>query len=357
MGSLKHVELANSLREDILSGKFSEGQKLPSENELSQKLGFSRQTIRQAMDTLSKEELLERKQGSGTYVAFRETEKRQPTKNIGIISTYTDSYIFPAIIHGIDSVLRDEGYMMQLALTHNQVENEARALKMMLEKNVDGLIVEPAQSGLPNINLALYQQIKHRNIPLVFFNAHYPHLDFQYVCMNDRLAGYKAARCLINAGHKTIAGMFKSDDSQGQLRYHGFMEAQIEAGLDVNSSRIIWFTTEDIPYLAQDFARVKRGLKDCTGLVCYNDQTAFTIVPELIKAGYAIPDDLSVVGIDNADMAAFCEVPLTSVAHPTDRLGQIAAQSILKLIQNPEEQVTHEFEPELIIRKSVKDMN
>lgn len=356
MGHPKYLILADSLRADILNGTYNKGQKLPSENELSQKLGFSRQTVRQAMDTLDKDGLLERKQGSGTYVAFKEHEKRNPTKNMGIISTYTDSYIFPSIINGIDKVLREKGYMMQLSLTHNQVENEARALKMLLEKNVDGLIIEPTKSGLPNLNLDLYRRIKQRNIPVVFFNAHYPDLDFQYVCMNDRLAGYKAARCLIDAGHKEIAGIFKSDDRQGQLRYKGFMEALSEAGLDTKPARVIWFVTEDIPYLAEDISRITRVLRNCTGLVCYNDQTAFAVMPPLIKKGYAIPDDLSVIGIDNAEIAAFCEVPLTSLAHPMDKLGQAAAQSILKLIQNPEEQVTIEFEPELVIRKSVKNM-
>lgn len=350
----KYLVLANNLRLDILSGKYQSGQKLPSENDLSKELGLSRQTIRQAVGTLAQEGIVERRQGSGTYIALSEREKKQPTKNIGIISTYMDGYIFPAIIKGIDAVLIENGYMMQLSLTHNQVENEARALMMLLEKNVDGLIVEPTKSGLPNPNMALYEQIKRRNIPLVFFNAYYPNLDFPHICMDDRMAGKKAAQCLIDAGHKAIAGMFKSDDRQGHLRYMGFLEAMSEAGLEPKSANMIWFVTEDIPYLVEDIARVKRRLKDCTGLVCYNDQIAYAIVTELIKEGYAIPDDLSVVGIDNAEIATYCEIPLTSLTHPMGELGRAAAQSILELIKNSESPATIEFEPKLIIRESLK---
>ena len=356
MGEFKYLVLANSLRSDILSGKYRKRQKLPSENELCKKLGLSRQTVRQAIETLDAEGILERRQGSGTYVIFEEPQKKQPTKNIGIISTYTDAYIFPAIINGISEVLQENEYMMQLSLTHNQVEHEARALKMLLEQNVDGFIVEPTKSGLPNPNIALYEQIKSQCIPLVFFNAYYSHLDFQYVCMDDRIAGYKAAKCLIDAGHKAIAGMFKSDDRQGHMRYMGFMDALNEAGMETNSAGIIWFTTEDIPYLEEDIARVKRILKGRTGLVCYNDQIAFPIVTALIKEGYAVPQNISVASIDNAEIATFCEVPLTSVAHPMAELGRCAARSILKLIENPEEQVTVNFEPELIVRESVKNI-
>lgn len=351
----KYVILANSLQADIESGKYAMGQKIPSENELSKECGLSRQTIRQAVGTLEMKGIVQRIRGSGTYIINSKDEVRMPsTKNIGIISTYMDSYIFPSIIKGIDAVLMENGYMMQLLLTHNQVENEARALQMLLEKNVDGLIVEPTKSGLPNPNLIWYEQVKKSKIPLVFFNAYYTNLDFPHICMDDHMAGKKAAQCLIDAGHKSIAGMFQSDDRQGHLRYAGFMEALKEARLEAKSSNIIWFATEDIPYLAEDISRVKRSLGNCTGLVCYNDQIAYIVVTELIAQGYAIPDNLSVVGIDNAEIATHCEVPLTSLTHPMQKLGQAAARSILNMIKDPNYPGTIEFVPELVKRASVK---
>ncbi|MDL2217353.1 GntR family transcriptional regulator [Christensenellaceae bacterium OttesenSCG-928-M15] len=354
MEQSKYASLANSLREDIFTGKYQMGEKLPSENELCKELRLSRQTIRQAIGVLEQEGIVERRQGSGTYIASIKRDNPRPTKNIGIISTYMDSYIFPAIIKGIDAILAENGYMMQLALTHNQVENEARAIQMLLEKDVDGLIVEPTKSGLPNPNMHWYGQVKRRKIPLIFFNAYYAGLDFPHVCLDDFMAGKKAAQCLIDAGHKSIAGMFQSDDRQGHLRYAGFMEALSEAGLEPKSSNVFWFVTEDIPYLAEDISRVKRSLQGCTGLVCYNDQIAYTIVTELLTQGCCIPDELSVVGIDNAEIAIHCEVPLTTLTHPMEELGRAAARNILELIKNPNHPATIEFEPELVRRASVR---
>jgi len=352
----KYMALVGWVKDQIIGNHLPYGEKFYSENEIGEMFGVSRQTVRQAIGILEQEGFVERRRGSGTYVVYGSRKSRQPTMNIGVISTYLDSYIFPAIIKGIDLVLAGQGYTMQLVLTHNKVENETRALTTMLEKDVDGIIVEPTKSGLPNPNTALYGEIRARKIPLLFFNAYYPGMDFPHVSLNDRAAGQMAARCLIRAGHRKIAGMFQSDDLQGHLRYAGYVDALTEAGIEVNSGNILWFVTEDIPYLAEDFHRIERCLRDCTGMVCYNDQIASGIVPELRKNGILIPDMLSVTGIDNAEIAALCEVPLTTVAHPMEKLGETAARNILRLIADPLFDATIEFDPRLVRRSSVREL-
>ena len=97
MAQPKYLALADSLRADIASGRYRAGQKLPTEAELGGASGLSRQTVRQAIGTLEREGLLRRKQGSGTYV-LRGMPEKPPTKNIGVVSTYLDAYIFPSII-------------------------------------------------------------------------------------------------------------------------------------------------------------------------------------------------------------------------------------------------------------------
>jgi len=350
----KYLTLLTWIKEQIGSSGLKPGDKFYSENELSAMFGLSRQTVRQAVGLLEKEGVLERRRGSGTYVTGGARGSRPSSNTVAVISTYLDGYIFPNIIKGIETVLADNGYSMQLALTHNKVENEFRVLKALTEKPVDGVILEPAKSALPNPNKRLYEIIRSKNIPLIFFNAWYPDMDFPYIAMDDRMAGGLAANCLINAGHKKIAGLFQSDDRQGLLRYEGYIQALREAGLEVESGNVLWFSTEDIPYLEEDINRVKRCIDGCTGVVCYNDQIAFTIVTELQKQGIKVPDELSVVGIDNSELASICEVPLTSVAHPIEKLGMKAAENILELIKDPSFNACLVFEPELAERSSVK---
>jgi GntR family transcriptional regulator of arabinose operon len=247
----------------------------------------------------------------------------------------------------------DNGYAIQLSITYNLVENEGRCLQGMLEKGVDGILAEPTRSGLPNPNLALYQDIRRQGIPIVFLNAHYPSLPLPYVCMDDRAAGKMAAACLIQAGHTNIAGLFKVDDFQGHLRYLGYMDALGEAGLDVRMANVLWFTTEDMPFFPEDFSRVLRALEGCTGLVCYNDYVALTVVEELLKRGVDVPGAVSVVGIDDADLAAVCKVPLTTIANPAVEVGAAAAKNLLRSIADPTFDATATLRPQLVQRESV----
>lgn len=352
----KYQALVNWIRKQVVENRLKHGEKFYSENELSAMFGISRQTVRQAVGILEQEGFVERRRGSGTYVSYNAPPERRKTMNIGVISTYLDDYIFTSIIRGVETVLTEQGYTMQLMFTHNRVENETRALETMLDKAVDGIIVEPTKSGLPNPNLDLYGRIHEEKIPLVFFNAYYPGVPFPHVCLDDRGAGRMAAETLIEKGHRSIAGIFQSDDRQGHLRYAGYVDALRAGGLELHSEHTLWYTTEDFSYIDEDFQRILRCIQDCTGLVCYNDQLAFRLVGNLRRSGISVPGDLSVVSIDNSDLAAICEVPLTSVVHPMDRLGRRAAENLLRLIADPGFEATTEFAPKLVERASVRGL-
>lgn len=350
----KYLVLLEWIKERIHAGELVPGDKMYSENELCSMFDFSRQTVRHAMAILEQEGLVERRRGSGTYISASPTAAVLASRNIGVVTTYLDSYIFPSIIKGIEGVLAKEGYSVQLSLTRNRVESEERALRSMIDGNVSGIIAEPTKSGLPNPNGELYAELARKNIPVLFINAYYPDYPFPHVCLDDYLAGKMATEYLIKKGHRRIAAMFQSDDRQGHLRYKGHIDALKAAGLSVRAENILWFSTEDIPYFTNDFQRIERTIEDCTGLLCYNDRVAFTVITEGIKRGLKIPDELSVVGIDDADVAAICEVPITTFANPVEQLGKTAARNMLALIRNPEFDGTKEFAPQLVERASVR---
>ena len=347
--------MRQSLQVRIESGVYSPGCRLPSETALAQTAGCSRQTVRRAIDRLESDGLVTRIQGSGTYVRSQSAPAR--VKTVGVVSTYVDDYIFSSIIRGMETVLTESGCGMQLAFTHNQVELEAQALKSMLGKGVDGLIVEPAKSGFINFNRELYLQVRQAGIPLLFFNAYCPGLPgFPHVAMDDRAAGRLVTEHLLGRGHRKIAALFQADDLQGQLRYAGYADALRRKNLTPEPEHILWFATQDIPHLTEDMDRVLRAAAGCSALVCYNDQIAYALCGEFARRGVQIPGKLSVVGIDNSETASLCSPPLTTAAHPMDRLGAAAARQMLKMIADPGFAAGMEFQPELIVRQSTADV-
>ena len=139
-----------------------------SENELCSIHNVSRQTVRQALKMLESENVICRVRGRGTFVKGAGGERTGGRLSVGVISTYFSDYIFPSIVTGIESVLKRNHTAMQLSITQNQVFEETQALKNMIAHGVSGLIVEPSKSALPNPNQKLYEEIRAKNIPLVF---------------------------------------------------------------------------------------------------------------------------------------------------------------------------------------------
>ncbi|WP_242875648.1 GntR family transcriptional regulator [Anaerobium acetethylicum] len=351
----KYLLIVNWVKEQLEKNNLKPGDKLNSENELSSMFGVSRQTVRHAVSMLEQEKILDRRRGSGTYICEPEVRKKSKTMNVAVVTTYIDDYIFPTIIKEIERAMSKAGYTVQIAFTHNHIERESAVLQNILDRDmVDGIIIEPTKSGIPKPNLELYEEIRRRHLPAIFINSYYPKIRIPHVSLDDQAAGYEAARYLLEAGHEKIAGIFKSDDIQGHLRYSGYTKGLLEAGLKIHDENVLWIDTEDIRNMEADRNRILRRLEGCTACLCYNDEVAFEVVKICQKEGIRVPEDMSVIGIDNSDLATHCEVPLTSIELPAQDLGRLAAENLIKLMEDSSFDAGFEFVPKIVERNSVK---
>ena len=368
----KYQHVIEWVKQKIADGTFREGDKLMSENEMSSLFGLSRQTIRRATGELVNQKLVTRIQGSGTYIGQMLSESheeqkapdessgetlpgeqinpadndkkvestvisvRRPTMNIAVISTFNESYIFPGILKGIGDVLTDRGYAMQVSFTDNRLYREAAILQMLLEKdNIDGLIIEPVKSALPNPNAPYYRKLQEKGIPVLFFNAFYPEINAPCVRIDDEAAAETATKMLLDAGHEKIGAIFKSDDGQGPLRYKGYMKAMSRAGCHTEQDSVLWLDTPAASGMELIGDYLFDRLKGCSGIVCYNDQIAYQLIGMALERDIRVPGDLSVVGIDDSYLANVCKVPFASVAHPKEALGRKAAENLVRMISDP----------------------
>ena len=351
----KYKLLADQLRRKITDKIYQAGNKLPSELELQEQFQVSRQTVRNALELLERQGLVRSRQGSGTYVVDREAEEQKKSRRIAVVTTYVDNYIFPRIIQGIEGVLAKEGFQVQIAFTGNRIWKEEVILLDLLEQDLRGIIIETTKSALPNPNLPLYRRLREKGIPVLFINSRYPELDCPVVCLQDERAGRLAAECLLANGHKRIGGFFKRDDGQGIRRYRGFLEALRDGGIRPAEEHILWFDTED----ALDFdgmeERIVKRLSACTGIMCYNDSTASHVMEIWKRRGISVPEDMSIVSVDDTDLAMLGDVGLTSVHHPKEKLGEKAAKQLISMIRNQIPGTSYEFAPYLVERNSVKE--
>ena len=355
----KYITVVNWVRDNINNGEFKVGERLPSEHELSERFGLSRQTVRHAIDVLEQQKLVSRKQGSGTYIGeSTRTVPRERYGNIAVISTYVDSYIFPPVLRGIEGVLSAAGYTTQIAFTSNRIGREGEILKKLMERRyIDGLVVEPAKSALPNPNIHYYRAFMELQIPILFFNSNYTELGLPYVSLDDVKVARKATDYLIRAGHRKIGGIFKSDDGQGHFRYSGFLDSVLEAGIKLKSRNVVWIDTDDFRHLEQIESYIFYRLEGCTAVLCYNDEIAYLLAGFCQKRGIRVPEDLSLISIDNSDLATMGDVHITSIPHPMETLGKKVGENMVNMIENPYFDGTWLFDSEVIERDSVKRLD
>ncbi len=245
--------------------------------------------------------------------------------------------------------------MTQIAFTNNRVDNERKILEGILEKdNVDGVIVEATKSALPNPNLHYYEELRKRRIALLFFNCIYPELEAPIVALDDVKVAEDAVDYLLSCGHRKIGGIFKADDGQGKLRYAGYVNALLRAGLSVDDRKILWIDTEDQKALRNIRSSVLRRMTDCTAVFCYNDEVAFGLVELLQKEGFKVPGQLSIVSIDGSELSLLSEPHITSIPYPMEELGRKTAENMLHLIEEPDFNGTCLYRPTILVRDSVK---
>ncbi len=359
-GKTKYYVLMEELKHDIVSGKWKPGDRLPSENELSASCHVSRHTVRKALSILEQEGFIVAEHGRGTFVS-RKAGGQKGSGNIAVITTYLSDYIFPRLIQGIDSVLTANGYSIILKNTGNSRLKESRCLEEILEKDVDGLIIEPSKSEIVCAHKGLYDKLDFYQIPYVFIQGYYTSMKSKpHILMDDYAGGCLVTKYLIDLGHKDIMGIFKADDSQGRERHKGYVKALQEAGLSYDPDIVIWFHTEDRTIKpAQVLGYVIDEGRIPTGIVCYNDQIALEVLNALGKKGLSVPEDVSVTGYDNSFIAENGSVKLTTIAHPQERLGAMAAELLLEMIQGvpmEESRVERVLKPELVIRDSCRQI-
>lgn len=348
MGNYKYEKLSAWLRDKIESGEFPVDSRIPTELELSKQFQISRDTVRAGISQLESDGLLTCKKGSGTYVtkpSFPTFSQNTTSRTIAVIVNETDNYIFPTIINGINQEMINQGYNCAMYFTSYQFLQERQILKYALNGDYAGLIIEPAKSGLPNMNIDLYNEIACTK-PTVLIHAKLPVPHLSSITSGDEEAGYILTKHLIEHGHKDIAYFCKLDEYPGRKRYEGYLRAFRETGLKLEDKNVLFFFKEDTPYLLgyPINPRTVEILNRCSVVICHNDYYAHKLNNFVIQQHI----NIQIAGFDNSPIGeGICSATVT---HQQKNFGKVTAEKLLEKIQFPEQDVSFDFTPELIIR-------
>ena len=275
---------------------------------------------------------------------FARTLRNKRTYTIGVIAEEIGDSYGSAIISGIEQHLRKHGYFFLTVAHRHDPELLSQYSHMLSERGVEGIItVDTTVHETPSL-------------PTVAVAGHKKVNGVTNVILDHHSAAVLALTYLKELAHERIAFMKGNPlSSDSKDRWDAICEVAAQIGMKIDDELVVQIETEDAtPMLGYPVTKqlLARG-KPFTALFAYNDISAIGAIRVLQEQGLRVPQDVSVMGFDDIPGAAFYTPSLTTVRQPLNRMGEVAAQSLLERIEGKKEYPSEiAIEPELVVRES-----
>lgn len=257
---------------------------------------------------------------------------RRRTDVVGVIVANINRAPYPAAVRGIDDTLGKSDYSILLSSNDDNPNKERKLLRVLHERQVDGIIVV-SQSGWGENEYLI--DLAKRGLPVVVINRLTSTIEgISTVNIDNTSGAYEATRHLIALGHKHIALLSvraKNNVPKATIqRQQGFTLAMREAGLDDSIVFEGSFRTDGGRQFGyQTMMQLLHTTQPRPSAVfCVNDFIAFGAMAAAQETGLRLPDDLAIIGHDNTMAAQYVSPTLTSVEQPMYEAGTVAAQML-----------------------------
>lgn len=332
--------------------------------DIARKAGVSASTVSR---TLNNKGRISRETRERVIQAARELEypmpqdaglSRRRTNRIGILfdrrlrSLVSDPF-YGLVMVGVEEWLRDEGYQVLFSTFSHHEADMAMISEFATERPVDGLIIAGCDIEPDCIN-----EVVSTGMPLVLVDNNIVEPKVPCVMTDNTVGAREAVEHLIRLGHRDI-GFTSGPMTHSSLyeRYQGYRQAMEAYGLPVRPEMIIAYEDVADYDVSGGYKAAERLLKRSprpTAIFAGNDAMAIGVMKATQELGLSVPDDLSVVGFDDIELAAHTTPALTTVRVHKRELGYHAARLILESIDGDPDRVPYKISvcTELIIRES-----
>ena len=279
--------------------------------------------------------------------------RRGATKSILVLLNTISNPFYSRVVKGIEERAAEDGYSVMLCMTHGNMELEQRAVTLLQTKLIDGAIFLSSEQPGERLTESC------RGIPVV--QACEPQDSFlaASVSIDNRKAAFDAISYLVAHGHRSVA-LFGAGGalSSSICRKEGYREAMQYAGLFVDEANVIeeGFSIHAGMRAAKRLLQSGKTLPDA--VFCISDSSAVGAVRAFAEAGIRVPDDISVMGFDNALLSEAYLPSITTVKQPRYEIGYKSAELLLSAIQGEDNRAQKiVLSHELIERESVVSRN
>lgn len=279
--------------------------------------------------------------------------KTKRTYTLGMLIPDITNPFFAELARGVEDAANENGFNIILCNSDDKLKKERTYLEILREKRVDGLIL-----GTAHIRDKSILELEKKKFPYILISRNVERLNKNCIIIDDLAGGMMATEYLIKLGHHRIAhitGPLKTRSGLNRLK--GYQLALKKHKIEYNDELV----GEGDFRIKGGYQVMKRFLKltkPPTAIFAANDLLALGAMQAIQKKNFHIPEDFSVIGFNDIELASFVYPPLTTIRQPMQKMGALALKMLLKIIEEGEfNQKKVTLKPKLIIRESCKKIN
>jgi len=348
-------QIKEYVRNQIEQSVWLANDKIPSENEMAGQFKVSRITIKNALQELIEEGLIYRIQGKGTFVAqdklgeppVYRPEKRQGDLTVAFLMPRIDNRFTANLLHGIENQLAEEGVNLLFRTTGDSQETEKELLNQIVRSGVNGIIIYPAQGQSYNEEIL---KLTLNEFPVVVVDRYLRGVETNYVCSDNVTGAFEATEHCYRMGHRRIGFITTHVEGTSSIedRLTGYEKALSENGILIDRYlRLTDLESKQVNRILQDGAsdpaskeRIVQYLErnpELTAVIAVNSSVGLTVMEAAKQLSRRVPEDLSVVFLDDYELSAFSAIPPTFVNQEEYTVGREAVKLLVSVMSNPKQ--------------------
>lgn len=283
--------------------------------------------------------------------AVAQSLKGRRTNTVGLVVTSIADPFVGRVVRGIEDVAQAANVSVFLSVSDNDPEREMQVIETFHRRRVDGVISATAQIWGPYT-----QRLAQIKMPTVLINQQAESEQLHWVEVDDYAGACQAVEHLLTLGHRAIAYLGVGNRRQSnRRRLAAYRDTLSRAGIAVDED-LVRIAPATNRLHSDDVTGAQALLPQLleagiTAVFCYNDLVAIGALMACRELGLAVPGQLSVVGFDDVEIAGYVTPPLTTIHQPKLRLGEVAMQMLLDMLEGRPVQ-NHVLPAELVPRAS-----
>jgi LacI family transcriptional regulator len=277
--------------------------------------------------------------------------KNRKTKTIGVIIPNILNSFFAKVFSGIEKVADKKGYNVIMCISNESLTKEVYTLEMLSNGTIDGFILSVSEEAQKLNSYDHFSEIINEGTPIVMFDRIANSINCDKVIVDDFDSAYNSTQHLIDSGCKNIA-LFSSIDnlSVGKLRVEGYLTALTKNNITINEAIILRTDSEEDLKTKID---VLFDHHTIDGIFALDENDSVAALKIGLKKGYAIPENLSIIGFADGILASRRLTPsLTTVSQHGVEIGEVAAKLLIDRLESNQETLPYETR---IIKTKLKE--